>query len=61
MQTTILNQIATLMLTKKFMKGGVAYVSLDKKGEVVVEARKPKKIPSPLNSELREVEKKGSK
>jgi ATP-dependent Clp protease ATP-binding subunit ClpB len=60
-QTTILNQVATLMLTKKFMKGGIAYVSLDKKGEVVVEARKPKKIPSPLNSELREVEKKGTK
>ncbi len=58
MQTTILNQVASLMLTKKFMKGGIAYVSLDKKGEILVEAKKPKKIPSPLNSNLREVEKK---
>lgn len=61
MQTHILNQIATLMLTKKFVKDGIAYVTLDKKGEVVVEARKAKKIPSPLTSDLREVEKKSAK
>ena len=48
MQTHILNKIATLMLSKKFMKGGVAYVTLDKKGEIEVEARKAKKIVSPL-------------
>jgi ATP-dependent Clp protease ATP-binding subunit ClpB len=47
-QTHILNKIATLMLTKKFVKGGIASVELDKKGEVIVEAKKPKKIPSPL-------------
>jgi ATP-dependent Clp protease ATP-binding subunit ClpB len=48
MQANVLNQIASLMLSKKFMKGSIAYVSLDKKGELVVEAKKPKKIPSPL-------------
>jgi ATP-dependent Clp protease ATP-binding subunit ClpB len=47
-QTHILNQIASLMLSKKFVKGGIAEVSLDKKGEIVVEAKKPKKIPSPI-------------
>ena len=57
MQTQILNKIASLMLTKKFMKGGIAEVSIDKKGEIVVEAKKPKKIPSPLNAELREAKK----
>jgi hypothetical protein len=36
------------MLSKKFVKGGIAEVSLDKKGEIVVEAKKPKKIPSPI-------------
>ncbi|MEN9881413.1 MAG: hypothetical protein RLZZ308_596 [Candidatus Parcubacteria bacterium] len=51
MQTTILNKIASLMLTKKFAKGSIAYVSLDKKGELIVEAKKPKKIPSPLTHE----------
>ena len=50
-QTHILNKIATLMLTKKFMKGGIASVTMDKKGEVVVEAKKPKKIPSPITQE----------
>ena len=51
MQTHILNQIASLMLSKKFTKGGIAYVDLDKKKEnIVVEARKPKKIPSPLTN-----------
>jgi ATP-dependent Clp protease ATP-binding subunit ClpA len=51
MQTHILNQIASLMLAKKFAKGSIAEVSLDKKGELVVEAKKPKKIPSPLTQE----------
>ena len=45
-QTHILNTVATLMLTKKFVKGGVADVTLDKKGEITVEAKRPKKIPS---------------
>lgn len=63
MQTHILNKIASLMLMKKFAKGGVAEVSLDKKGELVLEAKKPRKIPSPLNAELREIktEERGSK
>ncbi len=47
-QTQILNQVASLMLSKKFTKGSIAAVSLDKKGEIVVEAKKPKKIPSPI-------------
>ncbi len=51
-QTNILNKIATLMLSKKFTKGGIAHVSLDKKGEIVVESKRAKKIPSPLNAEL---------
>lgn len=50
MQTTILNQIALLMLSKKFAKGGIAFVDLDKKGEIIVEAKKPAKIPSPISS-----------
>jgi ATP-dependent Clp protease ATP-binding subunit ClpB len=50
-QTHILNQVASLMLSKKFMKGGIASVMLDKKGEVVVEAKKPRKIPSPIHNE----------
>jgi ATP-dependent Clp protease ATP-binding subunit ClpA len=55
-QTHILNKIASLMLLKKFAKGGIAEVSLDKKGELVVEAKKPRKIPSPLQgAELLEV------
>jgi ATP-dependent Clp protease ATP-binding subunit ClpB len=49
MQTHILNPVAGLMLSKKFMKGGIAHVSLDKKGEITVEARKPAKIPSPIS------------
>jgi ATP-dependent Clp protease ATP-binding subunit ClpB len=53
MQTQILNKVASLMLTKKFAKGSIAEVSLDKKGEIVVEAKKPRKIPSPMNAELR--------
>lgn len=48
MQTHILNQIASLMLSKKFAKGSIAEVLLDKKGEITVEVKKPKKIPSPL-------------
>jgi ATP-dependent Clp protease ATP-binding subunit ClpB len=50
MQTHILNPIASLMLSKKFMKGGIAHVSLDKKGEIAVEAKKPRKIVSPLSA-----------
>lgn len=49
-QTHILNQIASLMLSKKFVKGGTAAVSLDKKGGLLVEVKKPKKIPSPISS-----------
>jgi len=49
-QTHILNSVATLMLTKKFVKGGVADVALDKKGEITVEAKRPKKIPSPVTA-----------
>jgi ATP-dependent Clp protease ATP-binding subunit ClpA len=52
MQTHVLNKIASLMLLKKFAKGSIAEVSLDKKGEIVVEAKKPRKIPSPLSAEL---------
>lgn len=48
MQTHILNQIAALMLSKKFGKGGIAHVSLTKKGEIELEAKKAKKIPSPM-------------
>ena len=55
MQSVVLNKIAQLMLTKKFMKGGIACVSVDKKGEIIVEAKKPKKILSPLNAELHRV------
>jgi ATP-dependent Clp protease ATP-binding subunit ClpB len=51
MQTHILNKIASLMLSKKFMKGGIAQVELDKKGEIMVEAKKPQKIPSPIQKE----------
>jgi len=54
MQTHILNQIASLMLSKKFAKGSIAEVLLDKKGEIVVDIKKPKKILSPLNAELQE-------
>lgn len=50
-QTHILNQVASLMLSKKFMKGGIASVTVDKKGEVFVEAKKPKKIVSPITKE----------
>jgi ATP-dependent Clp protease ATP-binding subunit ClpB len=48
-QTVILNKIASLMLSKKFMKGGIADVSIDKKNEIVVDAKKPRKIPSPIS------------
>lgn len=51
MQTAILNKIAQLMLSKKITRGAIAEVSLDKKGEIVVEAKKGKKIPSPLSNE----------
>ncbi len=52
-QTVVLNKVAQLMLSKKFMKGGVAEVSLDKKGEIVVEAKRPNKIPSPISAVVR--------
>lgn len=48
-QTHVLNAIASLMLSKKFAKGAVAHISVGKKGEIDVEAQKPKKIPSPLS------------
>lgn len=47
-QTQILNQVASLMLSKKFGKGAIAAVSLDKKGEITVDVKKPKKIVSPI-------------
>lgn len=48
-QTNILNQVASLMLTKRFVKGGIASVCLDKKGEIMVEAKRPPKIMSPVS------------
>ncbi|MEN9552309.1 MAG: hypothetical protein RI935_686 [Candidatus Parcubacteria bacterium] len=51
MQTTILNKIAQMMLIKKISKGSIAEVSLDKKGDIEVIAKKAKKIPSPLTKE----------
>lgn len=61
MQTVILNKVAQLMLSKKFMKGGIAAVTVDKKGaprgasaewgEIQVEAKRPQKIKSPLTKE----------
>ncbi len=47
------------MLSKKFGKGGIAHVSLNKKGDIEVDARKAKKIPSPLNVELRRTKTEG--
>ncbi len=49
MQTHILNSVAALMLSKKFAKGGVARIFVNKKGDIEVEALKPKKIPSPMS------------
>ena len=46
MQTHILNKVALYMLEKKFQKGGIAYVYLDKKGEIDVEPKRPPKVPS---------------
>ena len=48
MQTHILNAIASMMLSKKIGKGCTAFVALNKKSEIEVEARKPKKIPSTI-------------
>jgi ATP-dependent Clp protease ATP-binding subunit ClpA len=48
MQTNILNKVAQFILLKKFAKGSSAVVTVDKKGEIVVEAKRPKKIPSPI-------------
>ncbi|MBP9867220.1 MAG: AAA family ATPase [Candidatus Pacebacteria bacterium] len=50
MQTHILNSVASLMLSKKFAKGGIARIFVNKKGDIEVEAHKPKKIPSPLST-----------
>ena len=47
-QTHILNEIAKLMLVKKFNKGEVAEVTLDKSGDIVVVSKKRGKIVSPL-------------
>ncbi len=41
-----------MMLSKKFSKGSIAEVGVDKKGEIVVEVKKPPKILSPINGEL---------
>lgn len=49
-QGTILNKIAQLMLAKKFMKYGIAEVKITK-DELVVEAKKAKKIVSPMHVE----------
>jgi ATP-dependent Clp protease ATP-binding subunit ClpB len=46
MQTNILNHIASLMLSKKIVKGSTARVFLNKKNEIEVEAHRPKKIVS---------------
>ncbi len=57
LQNQILNKIATLMISKKFDKGGTAFVSV-KDGEILVEAKKAKKIVSPLTkSEVMKKEK----
>ena len=48
-QNSILNKVATLMLSRKFVKGGIAGVGLAK-GELVIEAKKPRKIASPISS-----------
>lgn len=50
-QNSILNKVASLMLLRKFMKSGIASVSL-LKGELTIEAKKPRKIPSPLTAEM---------
>ena len=50
MQNHILNSIASLMLSKKFMKGGVAFVTANKKGEIEVEAKKASKILSSISN-----------
>ncbi len=57
-QNSILNKIASLMLSRKFMKGGIAEVKLVK-GELVIDAKKPRKIPSPLTPEIHSEMKKG--
>lgn len=48
LQNQILNKIASLMISKKFDKGGIAFASV-KDGEIIIEAKKAKKIPSPLS------------
>lgn len=57
-QNNLLNKIAGFILLRKFMKGGIASVTMHK-GELLIEAKKPKKIPSPLTPELQtEIKKK---
>jgi len=57
MQSHVLNQVASLMIAKKFVKGGVAEVTLVK-GELVVEAKRPRKILSPISASTHSVKKK---
>lgn len=52
-EINILNQVASLLLSRKFLKGGVASVTVDKEGKIKVEAKKPKKIISPISGEVR--------
>ncbi len=51
LQSHVLNKIATLLLTKKFVKGGIACVDYKEKIGLTVEAKKPRRIPSPLTRE----------
>jgi ATP-dependent Clp protease ATP-binding subunit ClpB len=48
LQNQVLNKVASLMIGKKFTKGGIAEVKMVK-GELVIDAKKPKKIVSPLS------------
>ena len=48
LQNQVLNKVASLMISKKFTKGGIAEVKLVK-GELVIDAKKAKKIVSPLS------------
>ena len=50
LQNQVLNKVASLMISKKFTKGGIAEVKMVK-GELVIEAKKAKKIVSPLSKE----------
>ncbi len=48
LQNQVLNKVASLMIGKKFVKGGIAEVKIVK-GELIIDAKKPKKIVSPLS------------